>query len=129
MAIGQDITISLGGQTVGKARTASYTEPSVIVDISGMDDTWDEKDAGSQNWAMSVEKLWTPAQADYAALRTAKAAGTAVAVSWVDASGRGRSGTAFISEMREGWSRDEPVISGIELIGHGAPTDDPDYPS
>ena len=129
MAIGQNITISLAAQTVGKARTCNYTEPTVIVDVSGMDDAWDDKVAGSQSWTMSVEKLWTPAQADYVALRVAKAAGNSIAAQWVDASGRGRSGTAYISEMSEDWSRDNPVISRINLVGDGQPTDDPDYAS
>jgi len=129
MAIGQDVSIYIGGITVGKARTCTYTEPTEVVDVSGMDDDWNRNEAGSQSWTMSIEKLWTPAQNDYAALRTAKAAGNKVTVKWVDGSGRGRHGTAVIASMEESWSRNEPVITRIELTGDGQPTDDPDYAS
>lgn len=129
MAIGQDITLLVGGLTVGKARACSYSEPSVLVDVSGSDDGWDDFEAGSQTWTMSIQKLWTPAETAYAALRVAKAAGTTITAKWTNASGRGRHGTTLISEMSEDWDRNNPVLSRIELQGVSAPSDDPDYGS
>lgn len=129
MAIGQDITILAGGNIVAKARACSYTEPTNMVDVSGSDDGWDEHEAGSQGWSMSIQKLWTPAEAAYAALRVAKAAGSEITARWRTATGRGRSGDALVAEMSEEWDRNAPVLSRIELQGNGAVTDDPTYGS
>lgn len=129
MAIGQDISIYVGGVIVVKARSCTWEETGEVVDVSGMDDTWDDNQGGSLSWRMTLEKIWTPAATAYAALRTAFLARTAVVVKWIDATGRGRVGTAIIASMNAGFGRNEPVISNIEVTGDGAPTDDPDYGS
>jgi len=129
MAIGQNITIYVGGLVVVKARDCTWEELGEVVDVSGMDDDWDDNAGGSLSWRMTMSKIWTPAKTAYAALRTAFLARTAVVVKWVDATGRGRRGSALVARMGEGFGRNEPVISNIEVTGDGAPTDDPDYGS
>lgn len=127
--LGQDVTITAGGKTVGRANSCDYDEPTEMVDTSAMDDSWDVPSPGSQSATMTIEYLWIPDGDAYSAIRNAKSGGTTLTLKWTDADGYGRSGDAYVSNMPFSWARNDPLSGTYEFTFSGSVTDDPDYSS
>lgn len=121
MAKGYKCVLTVGGETVGKARDVELSADSNEIGKTTRESNgWNEWEQGHKNWSISAEELWVPSDSGLQALRSSYLNGTELAVELKDENGYGFSGTVYVASMGVSQPLEGSVVMPATLKGTGA---------
>lgn len=124
---GWNFTLSLGGETVGIARSVSPSLEADEQDITTRDDApWDNWQQGRRRYTADIEMLWVPDNAALAAIEDAWFNDSDLAFEDTDDDGYGWTGTCGVVSLTPGpEDLDNGVMCSVRIKSRGTVTQVP----
>lgn len=121
--VGWRMALSLGGQTIGKAKDVTLTLNIGTAEITVRDDEgWENYVGAMRGWTVEGDALWIPSDAGVAAIETAAFAMTKLAAVVTSPSGKTYTGEVIITSIGVGQPLKDAVNMPFSGQGCGALT-------
>jgi hypothetical protein len=124
MSIGRNMTLTVAGATIGKAKTVNYTVETKMADVTTRDSAgWSEFIPAMKSWTGEVDALFVSTNTGLRILMAAQENDTLIAVTFTDEEGNVKSGNAYVKSTKQGEPLEDGVTLATSLQGTGALSD------
>ena len=121
--VGWEMTLKLGGKTIGKAQNVNLEISAGEVNMTTRESQgWWEGQPGEKSWTVSGDSLWIPDSESITIISNALFARAILSVEMVDPFGYGWSGAMFITSIKQGENLNDAVTGSWTGKGTGALT-------
>ena len=104
---GATVAVYIGGVAVGSQTGCSFSETTAEIDVSNKDSRTTKLLAGRYSAKVTLDAMYVPSDAAFAALKTAMRAGTSVTLARYYSGSSVESATAIVTEMSQSFPDQE----------------------